>query len=340
MTGFYSPEGENAFNTWFPRVAYSWFPGVSLAAVLIMREWMIFGFAATVVFLIHCGVLAFVHWNKVGWIVEEIAARALLIWARARGYVSPQQEAMQMAQVESLRIEGDTAKRAVAMDTIEADIQLAGQRSAWNEQIERLLLIPKRTNAEELQLRQLERNVREIDAASGRVASPEMLSTPMALFGDVGQQTAPRGFLGAVAGAGLGRLQMWLAAALVAFGLSGWAANHFTAGERDEAREELGEARANLETANTRAAEWRAEAEQAHKDVIAARETAAQASRTIQQERERQAARAAQQRRQAREVQDVLTRGNPPDWGLPDATFQPPGSAGADGDLSGSGDPR
>lgn len=118
----------------------------------------------------------------------------------------------QQARLHEIDVEGDTAVQAAAMNTPEAAAQAAGQRAAFNDAIEALLKIPKRTHTEELQLVHLERQVRSIDAASGRLTTPQMLATPLSMFGAVGQRAPLGGLLGSITGLLTSRMTMVLAA--------------------------------------------------------------------------------------------------------------------------------
>lgn len=75
-------------------------------------------------------------------------------------------------RADEYRVEGDTAVRAALMDTVEADIQVAGQVAAWRTQIDRLSELNTSTSLthdqrrdNELVIRQLRRNIADVEKA-------------------------------------------------------------------------------------------------------------------------------------------------------------------------------
>lgn len=205
--------------------------------------------------------------------------------------------------------EGGTALHAVALDSPEGDIQAATQRQAWTTQIGRLEAIDVRSRDQEFLLRQLRRNVRELDAAeAAHHATPQGLgSRRLWEFKPVGQQTRPSRFLGAVAG-----IQLWHALAIgwaVTFGLLGvqTALKERIENQRDDARADLAMVERRLEDARqiqTRLVE----------EVRAADLLSQQTAANLEAERARSRAAAAAERRRQRALREVDTGGGPPDW--------------------------
>lgn len=163
---------------------------------------------AGVIVLVVWAVRAWERWGAIDWAAKLDALR--------QGY----QKVSRGTQGESrladeARIEGTTAIRAVAMDTVEGDIQVAGQRDAWTTQIGRLEAIYDRDRAQELLLRQLRRNVADLDKAEAlRHATPAALgNVRMASLGAVGR---PQGFLGGLPVPGLRLPIAWVLVAVLA----------------------------------------------------------------------------------------------------------------------------
>ena len=136
----------------------------------------LFGFAAFAV-LIVWAIRAYGAWGDRAWpfvaqVWEVLFAAALKGFQKvSRGTQS--ESAATPTAVEDARIEGTTAVRAALMDTVEADIQVAGQLAAFRTQIDRLTLLnaesttlteeQRRTN--ELVIRQLRRNIADVEKA-------------------------------------------------------------------------------------------------------------------------------------------------------------------------------
>jgi hypothetical protein len=227
------------------------------------------------------------------------------------------------AAVDDARIEAASAVRAAALDTVEADIQTSTTRAAWVSQIEyqqglldspnHALTKTQRLASERL-VRQLRRNVRDLDTAEGR---PVSLAThgarPLAAFGPVAAAT------------GFGPMWLWVSGAFVALA----ALLGLQSVRLENAKQDLREERADRAAAERALTVARNQIGDLADQLGEANDSAAaSAIRTEQRER---ALRAARQRERefTREIQqrnrDV---GEPPDWGLrSDGTV--PGSTGA-----------
>lgn len=191
-----------------------------MMTILRERPWLV-----ALVALVFGVVLRMAPW-PLNWIGGGILT-ALTIWAlwaawTHRGWFLRTFRAIRRriigAAVDDARIEAASAVRAAALDTVEADIQTSTTRAAWVSQIEyqqglldspnHALTKTQRLASERL-VRQLRRNVRDLDTAEGR---PVSLAThgarPLAAFGPVAAATNP--------------LMLWLGGGLLAFGLSGW----------------------------------------------------------------------------------------------------------------------
>lgn len=124
---------------------------------------------AGVMVLIAWAVRAWERWGAIDWAAKFDALR--------EGYQKvsrgTQGESTEPPAVADARIEGTTAVRAALMDSVEADIQVAGQLAAFRTQIDRLTLLnaesttlteeQRRTN--ELVIRQLRRNIADVEKA-------------------------------------------------------------------------------------------------------------------------------------------------------------------------------
>lgn len=242
---------------------------------------------------------------------------------------------------EEYRIEGQTALHAVDMDTPEGDIQVATQRDAWTTQIARLEGIENRSRDQEMVLRQLRRNVRQLDdAEAARHPTPQnsIAGRRLAEFGTVGR---PRGFLGPLAAnpvlALLSSPAAWVA---LAFALpAGWGVwNHVRAGilERSlEAKE------AELEATRRQAAEAATQRDMLAEAVTAADAQTRQSAETIEAERRRRQRAEAEARRIQREMEQARA-GNSVDYGFGGVRNDQPssGAAGADHNNTGGGGAR
>jgi hypothetical protein len=232
-----------------------------------------------------------------------LAGQSLMAWRSQR------------RQTREWMAEAHTAVQAAELDTVEGDIQVSQQRPAFNAEIERLLLVPKRTMEEERRLLWLQRTVRRIDElVATRGASPETLGPQrLAAFGPVGV----RGLMGGaspIAGL-LMSPAIWVAIAFTipaAWGsVTSWRLNH--------AKADLRETRENLQQAIEERDGWRERADQYAQAVADAREAARQSAAALDDERRRSARFAAADRRRQREIQNVLVGSpEPPAWRLRD----------------------
>lgn len=240
-------------------------------------------------------------------------------------HMTPWADAPRLA--DEARIEGDTAIRAVEMDTVEGDIQVAQQRDAWTTQIGRLEEIENRTREQEYLLRQLRRNVRAVDAAEARRQAPAVPPGPQPLAA-IG---APAPVQGAMYrfGSFLISLGQWLpilavvAAVFMVTGIGSAIWNGIKVGLLERRVERLTEERdAACSTAEMRGDTSRAACRQlarAHAQAVAAAEIARAQAAALTQERQVRARAAAAERRRQRAIQDVLADSpEPPAWSLRD----------------------
>jgi hypothetical protein len=238
----------------------------------------------------------------------------------------------QRRRAEEAMIEAETVDRALALDTPEADIQLAGQRAAFVRQIDALReqeWVRALTRPENLQLFHLSAALKRIDA---RMFGAPILERRLAEFGEVGER---RGFMGALAGA---PLMQWIAMGAAALALTGWGAA-WVQGQRAERFEhQRDEARAVSARNEAAARAWRAEYEQSHAQVIAASAQAAESARREAEARARAARAARREQERQRAIQNVLIRDEPPAWRLRDAE-PADGSPSAGGSDPAAGDP-
>lgn len=252
--------------------------------------------------------------------------------ARLAGVTIMQWQAMER-RADETRIVGDTVARALAMDTVEADVQLANQRAAFNDRIEQLMLVPKRTRPQELEFVQLNRFVRDIDA---RMGGGTLLERRLSEFGDVGQK---KGLLATFASGMVDRTMMFIAAGAGVLALAGFGYGQVQAARAERLETERDEA-ARIADENAAAArDWRAQYEQAHNDAIEAQQQAAATAETIERERRRRT-QAERERRRIRDAVEQAVIGGPIDYGF--GGVRPSGDregAGADSGDAGSGDP-
>jgi hypothetical protein len=255
--------------------------------------------------MIWAGLLIVKHWRDPWvvplwrWVVAKIQG--------ARPYKHKYERAMQEDLTRSYGIEARTAFDAVALDTPEGDIQVASQRSAFNEEIARLLLVPKRSIAEEQRLLQIQRDVRRLDDALAlRHASPQTLGHQrMARFGDVAQTAG--GFLSMFNGP-----MLWIGGALLAWGVGAtgvaWERGVRLDHVKDELHQQADAARA-----------WRDRSRQQQTALNAAHEQSQASARTIEEERARSRAYAQRQERIRNEIRQVDAGGAAPTFGLRNA---------------------
>lgn len=225
--------------------------------------------------------------------------------------------------------EATTVDRALALDTPEADVQLTVQLAAWDQEITRLLTLPRaRTATENAQLASM---TKQRNAMQARLLGAG--AVPEARLADFGEVARPRGFLGSLAG---GSVMQWVAAGGAAIGLLGFTTAAVQGARLNHAKADLADARADL-TATSRAL---SDARQVNADlaanIAAAAEQSQQAAQTIEAERARANAARRRERDLINEIQS-RTRdvGAPPSWSLRDSES---GDPAGPGDRA-SGDP-
>lgn len=165
-------------------------------------------------------------------------ARIGVLWLRFRAKLRDATYALRVRLFGRLAVEaateGRTALYAVDQDTPEGDVQASIQRDAWTTQIGRLEAIDNRNRDQEYLLRQLRRNVRDLDGAeSVRHATPASLGNMR------------MGLLGPVAAVSWFRPWMIWAALLAlatAWGLTQSALKERVEDQRDQARADLAQA--------------------------------------------------------------------------------------------------
>lgn len=268
--------------------------------------------------------------------LHEYAARAresydtLRDWFEARrAGIEVREARAARRQRESYRIEAQTFVTAAQEDSERGDVQVARQRAAFNDQIERLRLIPKRTSDQELMLVDLERRMREVDTIYGlrRGVVPDVR---LAELGPVG---APRGFLGSLAG---GSVMQWVAAGGAAIGLVGLTTAAVQGARLNHVKAENERLELAMASAERVIADRTAERDILADNVRQAAEGAQQAAQTIEAERARANAARRRERDLINEIQS-RTRdvGAPPAWSLRDSEGGDPAGPGA----GASGDP-
>lgn len=256
---------------------------------------------------------------------KAVAARDYVAdWLQAKWRGTPEHVRLSARRrAAEFATEAATVDRALALDTPEADVQLTVQLAAWDQEISRLLTLPRARTAEEN--RQLASMTQQRNRMQARLlgagAVPE---ARLADFGDVGQR---RGFLGALAGGGV---MQWVAAGGAAIGLLGFTTAAVQGARLNHAKADLAEARADLASREKALADRTAERDILADNVREAAAGAQQAAQTIETERARANAARRRERELLNEIQS-RTRdvGDPPAWSLRD---------GEGGDPAGSGD--
>lgn len=206
------------------------------------------------------------------------------------------------------RIEGATALRAVDQDTPEGDIQAATQRDAWTTQIARLEAIANRNHDQELLLRQLRRNVRNLDAAEAiRHPTPQTLgNVRMGLLGPVGAATG---------GLSFGPLWLWVSGGFVALA----AVLGLQSVRLENAKQDLRDERAEHAATQRALTDARQIANRLVEEVRAADAQSQQSAQTIERDRARLNAARRRERELLREIQErTASVGDPPAWSLRD----------------------
>ena len=256
-----------------------------------------------------------------------LLARAGILWLRFKAWWRETLYRVRVRLFGRLAVEAATEGRsavdAVASDSLAGDDHAARSRAAWADQItyltdllDRDVSLPQHTRLDyERLVRQLRRNVRDLDAAEARRhATPAGLGGQrLAAFGAVGQR---RSFLGPVAAANpLLALATnpiaWMAAAFVLLaGWGGW--NHARAErmehQRDNARAELDATERDLLAATAERDLLRDAAAQADAQ-------SQQAAQTIEAERARRL-RAEREARRIRDAMDQARAGGSVDYGF------------------------
>ena len=264
-------------------------------------------------------------WVLPAWRFVKASALDLWDWAWARFNGIPEQQRRVAARrAADFAIEAKSVDVAIAADSPEGDSQLVAQLTAWDEEIERLLTLPRRrTKAENDQLSAMSKQRQAMQAQLlGAGAIP---AAPLAAFGSVGQ---PRRFLPAIAAAGSPLL--WGVAALA--GVTAWGA--WERSEKIEAQAELRQASDALEVTQ---AELRAASVAAENRRVAlenARASAEVTRETIERER-RISRRAQQEARSIRDAVDQARAGGPIEYGFGSVRNDPVGT-GAAADPSGN----
>ncbi len=301
-------------------------------------HWLVFPFPLTLIPLAWLSRLPFVGLlaGVAGLVVLIVwAMRARAAWgdkagpwiARAwdtvfafavKGYQSVSRESTEPPAGADARIEGTTAVRAALMDSVEADIQVAGQLAAFRTQIDRLTLLnaesttlteeQRRTN--ELVIRQLRRNIADVEKAEAERTGVSLETHgPRPLFDALlPAEAAPaprRAFFGGIPGFSFPF--SWALAAILAVSNLGmfWLWN----GARDEAR-----ANAEYREGNRQVAEqWRENA-QGWRDHARRLEVDGTVTAGVLAEREAAIVRARANERRARRDLENIARDTPPAW--------------------------
>lgn len=211
--------------------------------------------------------------------------------------------------VRDARVERETVLGAVASDSIEGDIQVARTRHAWTDQIALLERVGNERNRDqEMLLRQLRRNVRDLDTTEAeRHATPQGLGMRrLSAFGPVGG--GGLGFLSAFSG-----VKIWMVLA------AGWAVTGGALAVQGALKERIENQRDNAREERDRAEQALTAAQETQRVLAAAVQAAdaqtAQTARTIEVER----ARRVRAEREARSVRNAISEaraGGPIDYGF------------------------
>lgn len=243
--------------------------------------------------------------------LQEAPARISRGWERVRGR-APSTEGH---QVQALETETSLGLMAAAAATPggpsdEQRIFLAASAVGMRARVAVLLGIANRSNAQENELHMIERELARLD---GRPA-------PSPMRGLLGAMPAANPLLGLLASPAL-----WVAGAFMvpaAFGAVQTARLNHAKGDLRDVRNDLTMAERALE-------ESRAVNTELASAVRAADLQTREAAAALEAERARAGRAAARERRRQREIQNVLTDGEPPAWSLRDPEPPAPG-AGAD----------
>lgn len=225
--------------------------------------------------------------------------------------------------------EAATVDRALALDTPEADVQLTVQLAAWDQEITRLLTLPRaRTATENAQLASM---TKQRNAMQARLLGAG--AVPEARLADFGEVARPRGFLGSLAGGGV---MQWVAAGGAAIGLVGLTTAAVQGARLNHVKAENERLELAMASAERVIADRTAERDILADNVRQAAEGAQQAAQTIEAERARANAARRRERDLINEIQS-RTRdvGAPPAWSLRDSESGDPAGPGA----GASGDP-
>lgn len=235
----------------------------------------------------------------------------------------------QKRRTREMLAEADTAVMAARLDTVDGDAQVAIQRPAFNDEIERLLKTPKRTPEEERRLFWLQRKVREIDElVATRGVSPATFGVRrLAAFGAVGR----RRFFAAPAVLALGGVRPWMiwtGAVVLLLGALG-----IQTGRVDSLKADLREARADIAQAERNLAGARTERDLLSERMQAADQQARTTAENLEAERTRRL-RTDRELRRAQHAIDAASTDAPNDYGFDSVRSDgatEPGAPGAGG---------
>lgn len=236
-------------------------------------------------------------WVLPAWRFVKASALDLWDWAWARFNGIPEQQRRVAARrAADFAIEAKSVDVAIAADSPEGDSQLVAQLTAWDEEIERLLTLPRRrTKAENDQLSAMSKQRQAMQAQLlGAGAIP---AAPLAAFGSVGNR---QGFFGPVAAIAGGKL--WIAGAAVFVALLG--ALGFQTARLDHAKDDLREARSERDAALQYGNDMAALAERRNQDVANVREENADSRDLIESVQSRNARLEARERERNRLAQE------------------------------------
>lgn len=327
-------EGINALDRWASEhrqaartiQAFTYAGMVWLAGLV----WDVFHFIAYAVVAAWTGGLIIMNW-KTAWVrplwerTRDTAKRLYSwTWAALEGRLFSWRSAER--RTAEVVAEEESVQRALAMDTPEADMQLASQRHAFAQQLDGLLALPVRDYHQELQAAHLGRMIKKIDVGRFGSAVVERIRSDHVA-------ARPQGFFGPVAGS-----KLWVAAGAAFLGLL--ALLGFQTARLENAKSDLREAQAEANSLERALADTRAVNADLAENIARASEGAQEAAETIQTERARSNAARRRERELVREIQERTANvGEPPAWGLRnDASSDPAGpsdgASGHPGDLS------
>ncbi len=244
-------------------------------------------------------------------------ARIGILWLRFRAWLRAKLYALRVRLFGRLAVEaateGRTAIHAVDMDSPEGDIQAASQRAAWTTQISRLEAIDARNRDQEYLLRQLRRNVRDLDAREARAhATPAGLGGQrLATFGAVGQQQS---FLSRMMYS-LAPIVPYLLIGGLFMSVTGWETSIWNGCRADRLEAQRDIARAEHDATERDLLAATAERDLLRDAAAAADAQSQQAAQTIEAERARRL-RAEREARRIRDAMDQARAGGSVDYGF------------------------